>query len=109
MFTGGPGAGKSRAAQAVTRIYKELGILPFGHLDEVAAADLAGATARETARVVSQELCRAGGVLMITEAHIWSGLPDRGQRVLRHLYAELTDYRLSHHPPADDQRPGQHL
>jgi hypothetical protein len=81
------------AAQAVTRIYKELGILPFGHLDEVAAADLAGATARETARMVSQALCRAGGVLMITEAHIWSEVPDRGQRVLRHLYAELTDYR----------------
>ena len=44
IFTGGPGTGKTRAAKAVTRIYTELGLLSYGNLREVAAADLAGAT-----------------------------------------------------------------
>ena len=44
VFTGGPGSGKTRAARAVTRIYTGLGLLAFGHLREIAAADLAGTT-----------------------------------------------------------------
>jgi SpoVK/Ycf46/Vps4 family AAA+-type ATPase len=50
VFTGADGAGKSRAARAVARIYKDLGILSYGHVDEVAAMTLAGATSRETGR-----------------------------------------------------------
>ena len=41
VFTGGPGAGKSRAARALARLYKDLGLLTYGHLIEIAAADLA--------------------------------------------------------------------
>ena len=86
VFTGGPGAGKSRAAEAVARLYKDLGILTYGHLDEVAAADLAGATARDTATLISDAARRGGGgVLMITSAHAWRELPDSGQHVLRCL------------------------
>ena len=44
VFTGGPGAGKSRAARAVARIYHELGLLAYGQLIEIAAADLTGIT-----------------------------------------------------------------
>src|ERR1700722_4702402 len=47
IFTGGPGTGKPRAAKAVTRIYTELGLLSFGHLHEIAAADLTGSTLQE--------------------------------------------------------------
>ena len=42
VFTGGPGCGKTRAARAVARLYTGLGLLAFGQLREIAAADLAG-------------------------------------------------------------------
>jgi hypothetical protein len=94
VFTGGPGAGKSRAAEAVARLYKDLGILTYGHVDEVAAADLVGASARDTATLISDAARRGGGgVLMITGTHAWRELPDRGQHALRCLYQELTESR----------------
>jgi len=46
VFNGGPGAGKSRTAKAVARIYRELGLLSYGKVIETAAADLVGATPR---------------------------------------------------------------
>jgi ATPase family protein associated with various cellular activities (AAA)/AAA lid domain-containing protein len=94
VFTGGPGTGKSRAAEAVARLYSQLGILTYGHVDEVAAADLAGATSRDTVTLISDAARRAdGGILMITGAHAWCELPDRGRHVLRSLYQELTGSR----------------
>ena len=44
VFTDGPGTGKSRAARALARLYKDLGPLSYGQPIEIAAADLAGAT-----------------------------------------------------------------
>jgi predicted AAA+ superfamily ATPase len=80
VFTGGSGAGKSRVARAVARIYHQLGLLSLEHLLEVTAADLAATTSRETTLLVDEAVRRAdGGILMITDAHTWSGLPDRGQ------------------------------
>jgi hypothetical protein len=94
VFTGGPGSGKSRAAAAVGRLYKELGVLSPGHLIEVAAAELAGATGRETGLLLREATDRAdGGILMVTGADAWAALPDRGQQVLRCVYDELTDLR----------------
>jgi len=93
-FTGGPGAGKSRAARAVARTYKELGILSYGNLDEVAAATLVGATSRETGTLLGEAARQAiGSVLMITGVHAWRALPDHGEQMLARLYRELTDYR----------------
>ena len=46
VFTGGPGAGKSRAATAIARLYRDLGVLHYGNLIEIPAADLAGITPR---------------------------------------------------------------
>ena len=92
VFTGGPGAGKTRAAKAVTRIYTELGLLSFGHLREITAADLTGTTLQETGTLVAETVRRASGdLLMINDAHAWFGLPDRGRHLLRCLYKELTD------------------
>ena len=89
-----PGTGKSRAARAVARIYTELGLLSSGHVDEVAAASVAGATLRETGILVGETVRRAaGGIVMIPDAHAWYRLPDRGQQVLRRLYQELTEWR----------------
>ena len=91
VFTGGPGSGKTRAAKAIARIYHELGLLSYGNLREVAAADLAGTTPRETGELIGETIRRATGELvMIPDAHAWSDLPDRGQHVLRCLYQELT-------------------
>lgn len=61
VFIGGPGAGESRAARAVARIYRQLGVLSLGHEDEVAAADLAGTRPRETGMLVGEAVRRAGG------------------------------------------------
>jgi hypothetical protein len=92
VFTGGPGSGKTRAARAVTRIYTELGLLSFGVLREIAAADLIGTTLQETGALVAETTRRASGdLLMINDAHAWHGLPDRGRHLLRCLYKELTD------------------
>jgi hypothetical protein len=43
---GRPGTSKSGAARAVARIYAELGLLSSGHVDEIAAASVVGATPR---------------------------------------------------------------
>jgi hypothetical protein len=92
VFTGGPGAGKTRAAKAVARIYTELGLLMFGHLHEIAATDLTGTTLQETGTLVAEAARRASGdLLMINDAHVWYELPDRGRHLLRCLYKELTD------------------
>ena len=37
-FTGGPGTGKSSAARALAGLYKDLGLLAYGHLIEIATA-----------------------------------------------------------------------
>jgi hypothetical protein len=92
VFTGGPGAGKSRAAKAVARIYTELGLLSFGVLREIAAADLTGTTLQETGTLVAETTRRASGdLLMINDADAWYSLPDRGRHLLRCLYTGLTD------------------
>ena len=94
VFTGGPGSGKTRAARAVARVYTGLGLLAFGHLREIAAADLTGTTLQETGTLVGEAARRAAGdLLMINDAHTWYRLPDRGRHLLRCLYQELTDSR----------------
>ena len=90
IFTGGPGAGKTRAAKAVARIYTGLGLLS-GDLREIAAADLVGTTLQETGALVDETVWRGSGdLLMINDAHAWYGLPDHGRHLLRCLYKELT-------------------
>jgi hypothetical protein len=94
VFTGGPGTGKSRAAAAVARGYRDLGLLPLGHVAEVAAADLVDRKPWEAARLVDEAAGRIhGGVLMITDAHAWYDLPDHGRQMLRCLYQLLNQVR----------------
>ena len=90
VFTGGPGTGKSRAARAVAGLYHQLGLLSFGKLIEVAAADLAGATPQDTAVQVAEAVRPTGNLPMITDADAWHALPSRGQHVLRCLYQAMT-------------------
>ncbi len=90
VFTGGPGTGKSRAARAVATLYQQLGLLTYGKLTEIDAADLAGATPRDTAVQVAEAVRPAGDLLMITGAHAWHALPGHGQHLLRCLYQAMT-------------------
>jgi hypothetical protein len=94
VFAGAPGSGKSRTAAAIGPIYKELGLLSLGHLDEMSAVDFVGATRSETSVLLGSAAKHSTGcVLMINDAHAWYGLPDRGQHVLGELYKKLTEYR----------------
>ena len=93
VFTGAPGVGKSRAAHAVASTYRDLGVLTYGQLLELAAADLIGATPSETGTLIGEAVEPTGNVLMITDAHTWHDLPDRGQHALRCLYHQLTEAR----------------
>jgi hypothetical protein len=96
VFTGGPGVGKSRAATAIARLYRDLGVLHYGNLIEIPAADLAGITPRDTAAQIREAVKVTGNLVMITGAHAWRDLPDHGQHILRCLYQLLTDSRKFH-------------
>ena len=96
IFTGGPGTGRSRAARAVARIYHDLGLLTYGRLIEITAADLTGTTANETRTLVDKAIKPTGDLVMISDAHTWRSLPDGGQHVLRCLYDTLTEARQAH-------------
>lgn len=96
MFTGGPGTGRSRAAAAVARLYRDLGVLRYGNLIEIPAIDLAGVTARDTAAQIRETIKVTGDLVMITGAHAWHDLPDHGQHALRCLYQILTESRKFH-------------
>jgi len=61
VFTGGPGTGKSRAAAAVARDYRDLGLLSLGQVAEVAAADLAHRKPWEAARLLDEAAGRVPG------------------------------------------------
>jgi hypothetical protein len=100
VFTGGPGSGKSRAARALARLYKDLGLLTYGQLIEIAAADLAGASPRDTATQVAEVIKPAGDLLLIADAHTWHALPDRGKHLLSCLYQQMTAAHRDHegHP-----------
>ena len=96
VFTGGPGTGKSRAAAAIARLYRDLGVLSYGNLIELHAADLVGATARDTATQIREAVKVTGDLVMITGAHAWHDLPGHGQHLLRCLYQHLTEARKFH-------------
>jgi len=96
VFTGGPGTGKSRAATALGRLYQNLGVLCYGNLIEIPAADLADSAPGDTAAQVREAVKVTGDLVMITGAHIWEDLPDHGQHLLRCLYQILTEARKFH-------------
>ena len=102
VFTGGPGSGKSRAARALARVYKDLGLLAYGQLIEIAAADLAGAAPRATATQVAEVIKPTGDLLLITRADAWHALPDRGQYLLSCLYQQMTAAHRDHDAHSDE-------
>ena len=64
-------------------------MLSYGNLIELHAADLAGATVRDTATQIREAVKVTGDLVMITGVHAWHDLPGHGQHLLRCLYQLL--------------------
>lgn len=98
VFTGNPGTGKTTVARLIGKIYKELGLLPKGHVVEVKREDLigsnVGSTAPKTKQVIKQAM---GGVLFIDEAYSLSkeAENDFGKEAIETLLAEMEQRRES--------------
>ena len=71
MFTGGLGFGKSRVAAAVVRLHRELGLglLSYGNVIDLAAADLAAAASRETGDLAGDAVTRPAVTCWLPARH----------------------------------------
>lgn len=70
VLKGNPGTGKSTAARLLGRIYREIGWLPTGNVNEVQSSDLLSQTVNGTADKTRKEVQKAlGGVLFVDEAY----------------------------------------
>ena len=95
VFTGNPGTGKTTVARILAKIYKNIGVIPKGHLVETDRSGLVGEyvgqTAVKTNKVIDHAL---GGVLFIDEAYSLLGdEKDYGREAIATLLKRMEDER----------------
>ncbi len=96
VFIGNPGTGKTTIARMLGKIYKEMGLLSRGHVQEVDRVDLVGEYIGQTAPKVKAAFEKArGGVLFIDEAYSLARAKDDskdfGREVVEMLVKEMSD------------------
>lgn len=95
-FTGHPGTGKTTVARLLGRLFKEMEVLPRGHLVEVERADLVGEYIGHTAQRTREVIRRAlGGVLFVDEAYSLArgGEKDFGKECIDCLVRAMEEHR----------------
>lgn len=96
IFKGNPGTGKTTVARIFGRMFREMGVLPKGHLVEVERADLVGEYIGHTAQKAREVLRRAmGGILFIDEAYSLArgGEKDFGKEAIDSIVKAMEDNR----------------
>ncbi|MFA4884570.1 MAG: AAA family ATPase [Desulfotomaculaceae bacterium] len=96
IFKGNPGTGKTTVARISGRLFKEVGVLPKGHLVEVERADLVGEFIGHTAQKTRDQVRKAlGGILFIDEAYSLArgGEKDFGKEAIDALVKGMEDHR----------------
>lgn len=96
IFKGNPGTGKTTVARILGKLFKEVGVLPKGHLVEVERADLVGEFIGHTAQKTREQIKKAiGGILFIDEAYSLArgGEKDFGKEAIDVLVKGMEDHR----------------
>ncbi len=94
VFAGNPGTGKTKVAQLLGKIYRELGLLSKNTVYEVDRSDLVGRYVGDTAPLTKEVIEKArGGILFIDEAYaLWrDDDKDFGRESIEILVKELSD------------------
>lgn len=95
-FLGNPGTGKTTVAKMLGRLYKKMGVLSKGHVQEADRAELVGEFIGQTAPKVKEVIEKArGGVLFIDEAYALARTNDDskdfGREVVEILVKEMSN------------------
>lgn len=96
IFKGNPGTGKTTVARILGKLFKEVGVLPKGHLVEVERADLVGEFIGHTAQKTREQIKKSlGGILFIDEAYSLArgGEKDFGKEAIDALVKGMEDHR----------------